>query len=187
MHLRSIGVLGIMLALLGASACASRSAIKPTTTSLSGSGTPQSQTPQPTYASTIIATLTPGPASADTTPWISATAPIITASSQQTLDQSLDMNPPPPNELMAVWKSAGVELSWAMPATVGVPHSYQDEILYYKIYRHSEGTQGIFLAQTAQLTYLDRSAIVGTKYYYTVSALHAGGVESLQAKEVSAP
>jgi fibronectin type 3 domain-containing protein len=74
-----------------------------------------------------------------------------------------------------------------MPPAVRVPHHYQDGILYYKIYRHTEGPQVVFLAQTTQQTYLDRSVVWGTKYYYTVSAIHTGGIESLRAEEVSAP
>ncbi|MDR3574035.1 MAG: hypothetical protein P4L50_09245 [Anaerolineaceae bacterium] len=185
--LRYGGHLCILLALLGISACASAGAPKTPEKTPTVSASPQIQMVQPTYASTIVPTLTPSLVVADVTPWITATAPLVTTPSELTLNQDLSIHPPPPSELVAVWKEAGVQLSWEMPAVVRVPHQYQSEILSYKIYRHTDGTQAVFLAQTAQQAYLDRNVVSGTKYYYTVSAMHAGGVESLRAGEVSAP
>ena len=185
MHLGSFCVLWIILAIVAASACTSQGVTETTAKGSARSANPQPQSHQSTYASTIIPSLIPG--SADSTPWIDITAPVISNSSAQTLNQNLSMNPPPPNELMAVWKATGVQLSWETPATVPVPHTYQDEILYYKIYRHTQGSAVTFLAQTTQRTYLDRSVVAGETYYYSVSALHPGEIESLRAKEVSAP
>ena len=187
MHLSAISLPLIILALLGSGACTSISASETPRQSSPGPTALQTQPPQPTYASTIIPTLTPSPIVINSTPWISATAPITTTSSELILSQDISKNPPPPSELLAVWNATGVQLSWDLPPAVRVPHIYSDEVQFYKIYRHTEGTQVTFLAQTAQLTYLDRSVAAGTKYYYTVSAIHAGGVESLRAVEVSAP
>lgn len=171
----------------GVTACTGVGTATTTARVLSGSASPQTQTPQPTYASTIIPTITPSLVEDGATPWVAATAPFINTPSERIINQNLSVNPPPPSEVMAVWDAQGVQLSWEMPPVVSVPHNYQNEILYYKIYRHTKETQIVFLAQTTQQTYLDRNVVVGITYYYTISAFHAGEVESLRAEEVSAP
>ncbi len=180
-------LLCIFLALLVTTACASAGTLKLVETTLPVSTLALVQTIQPTYASTIVPTLTPSLVVVDATPWITATAPLVTTPSELTLNQDLSNNPPPPSELMAVWKGPGVQLSWEMPAVVTVPHKYLDAITYYKIYRHTDRTQPVFLAQTEQQSYFDRNVTVGTTYYYSISAVHAGEVESIRAVEVSAP
>jgi len=142
----------------------------------------QTQPPPPT--------LIPLPPSA--TPALAATtaeetAPVPTDNSGLSLEESLRINPPPPAELKAIRTAEGVQLNWNPPPLVTVPHSYSDTISYYKIYRRTDGSPFAYLAQTAQLLYLDRSAQAGTRYYYTVTAMLDDGNESLRPDEVAVP
>ena len=98
----------------------------------------------------------------------------------------LALNPPPPADLAAKVISGGIKITWNPPPPVLIPHHYTDVILFYKIYRRTESTQFVFLTQATEISFLDKTAVQGTTYYYTVTAQHENGVESSRPDEISA-
>jgi hypothetical protein len=152
----------------------------------------QNQTPLPGATSAaptrvlspLLPSATPAPT---TTAATEETMPTAPGNSGLSLEESLRINPPPPTELKAVRTAEGIQLSWAPPPPVTVPHDYSDKVAYYKVYRRTDGSQFAFLAQTPQLLYLDRSAQAGIRYDYTVTAMLDDTNESLQPDEVTVP
>jgi len=64
----------------------------------------------------------------------------------------------------AVQDAAGVHVSWTEPDSGGEP------ITGYKVYRRADGSSSrSLLATTTALSYLDRTAVAGTKYFYSVA------------------
>ncbi|MDQ7064425.1 MAG: S8 family serine peptidase [candidate division KSB1 bacterium] len=55
----------------------------------------------------------------------------------------------------------------------------------YRVYRGSQPDSLQFLAETAETALVDTTAVAGRRYYYAVSALTGGGVESRQSAVVS--
>jgi hypothetical protein len=102
-----------------------------------------------------------------------------------TYEENLAINPPPPDDLAAIVTSGGIKLTWNPPPPVLVTHYYSDNILYYKVYRRVEGASFVFLGQTEENSYLDKTAAEGTRYYYTVTAQHENGIESSRPNEIT--
>jgi len=137
---------------------------------------PVHQTPQSTITTQPDNKDTPG-----AMPQESATSPELT------YEQSLSTTPPAPTDLKAVLVNGKVQLSWQEPPPVTVLHYYGDEILYYKVYRRTQGKKFAFLAQVTETSYLDQDPPTGIEYFYTVTAVHPNEIESSRASEVQGP
>jgi fibronectin type 3 domain-containing protein len=105
--------------------------------------------------------------------------------SELTSEEDLSVHPPAPAALKAIVTEEGIEFSWEVPPPVNVPHGYSDKVLFYKVYRRTDATQFAFLAQSTETVYKDQDVIAGVKYYYTVTAMHENGIESIRPSEVS--
>ena len=110
----------------------------------------------------------------------------VATPSELTYEMDLAINPPPPADLAAKVISGGIKITWNPPPPVLIPHHYTDVILFYKIYRRTESTQFVFLTQTTEISFLDKTAVQGTTYYYSVTAQHENGVESSRPDEINA-
>jgi fibronectin type 3 domain-containing protein len=103
-----------------------------------------------------------------------------------TYEEMRSTNPPPPQNLQTACGDGRVRLAWEAAPTSEIPHGYGEEILYYNLYRRTEGTYDLLLLTRVEGTsYVDPAVEKGVVYYYAVSAVHEGPVEGQRTDEVS--
>ena len=82
-------------------------------------------------------------------------------------------HPPAPQNLRATVQEGRVRLEWDRPVEVTVAHSYDDEIAYYRVFRHAEGADREEIGRTEELSFVDPSPLAG-QVFYQVTAVHVG-------------
>ena len=101
-----------------------------------------------------------------------------------TYEDDLAVNPPAPKNLKAVITDRDVYLAWDESSKVLSPHSYRDEIAYYRIFRRTlNETEPVFLGRTETRDYTDTPAPCGA-IYYLVTAVHIDDNESSRPNEI---
>jgi fibronectin type 3 domain-containing protein len=128
---------------------------------------------------------TPIPTTVDTpsAPASTATEP-STTSGGLTYEENLRINPPPPRNLTGTHTSGLIILSWDIPEKVNIPHNYSDINIQYKIYRGTIEQNMSYLASTSGLTFRDTDITNNQKYFYEITAVHDGVIESVPTQAV---
>jgi fibronectin type 3 domain-containing protein len=95
------------------------------------------------------------------------------------------VHPPPPQNLRATIEDGQVRLEWERPLQVTVSHSYDDEIVYYRIFRrHADSADLEPIGKAEELTFVDTSPPSG-QVFYRVTAVHAGEYEGSRSDKVA--
>jgi hypothetical protein len=117
----------------------------------------------------------------------SRTSPSEEPTAQElTAEESLRVNPPPPQRLVATRGDRQIELSWSAPPAVTVPHSYSDTVVEYRVYRSVDGRAELLLGTSRTLAFADTNPVPGV-LRYAVSSVREHGVEGARTDAVTAP
>jgi fibronectin type 3 domain-containing protein len=100
-------------------------------------------------------------------------------------EEQQSFSPPPPSNLHATVSNGAVQLDWQPPPPVTTPHAYSEKVIYYKVYRGTDPAHPDFIGRATGLTFTDRTPSPGVKYYYIVTAVHEGEIESSRGNAVS--
>lgn len=142
----------------------------------------------PAMSTSVPAAPTSGPTAIVSTPSPTAAAvmPANTApatSPGMTVSEDQEINPPAPRAVRARVVE-GVLLTWEAPPKVTGKHLYSDVVVRYNIYRRTEDEELRLIGSTTETRYLDETAKPGVTYYYVVTAVQEGEIESKRPDEV---
>jgi fibronectin type 3 domain-containing protein len=99
-------------------------------------------------------------------------------------EDDVSVHPPPPQNLRATVEGGRVRLEWDRPLEVTEPHSYDDEIAYYRVFRRrADSADSEPIGQTEELTFVDTSPPPG-QVFYRVTAVHVGEYEGSRSDEI---
>ena len=86
-----------------------------------------------------------------------------------TAEESLRINPPPPQNVRAQVTGAQVELTWDEPPPVAAPHTYSDRVVGYRVYRRAQdGVESEPVGTSTERSYVDDTVQPGQRYGYQV-------------------
>jgi fibronectin type 3 domain-containing protein len=101
-----------------------------------------------------------------------------------TWEDDVATHPPPPQNLRATAEEGRVRLEWDLPIKVTGPHSYDDEIAHYRVFRrHVDSANPEPIGTTEEPTFVDPSPPTG-QVFYQVTAVHVGENEGGFSDEV---
>ena len=98
-----------------------------------------------------------------------------TPGDELTYEQQRGSIPPAPQTLRAKAQGNAVLVTWEPGAPVAIPHTYGDQVLYYKLYRRAgDQVDFVLLATVTETHFLDSTVVAGAQYHYFVVEIHKG-------------